>query len=118
MAVRDVDGKYAELQEVGNRLLDEALSVLYKEPEKPSGELRTIVVNSLPGQSRHEVLEVDRGDHPPPDAPHGIQLSRDGKSYFSQAVTKQFSLSGEFTIEAVQGVKGERLQLGEKLSLV
>jgi len=107
MAVRDTDAKFAEIHEVGTRLMEQAMAVLYRQPGKPSGGDRRFVLNNLPGISRREVLRVDKSNHDPPDAPHGIQLSRDEKSWFIQAVVETGTLSGGFNIDAVKEVKGE-----------
>ena len=107
IAVRDTDGKFAEIQKVGKTLLDEALSVLFRQPKTPSGGMQSLVINTLLGLKRIEVIRVEKGDKQAPDAPNGIQMTSDGKGHFVQAVIERGSLRGGLSIKAVQGLRGE-----------
>ena len=107
MAVRDAHGKYAELQEVGTRLFDETLAVLFRRPDKPSGVKKDVVINPLPGLHRVDVMQVAKHGASRPDAPNAIQLSKDGQSYYMLAVTESGSLGGGFSLNPVNPVKSE-----------
>ncbi|ORY32631.1 alpha-mannosidase [Naematelia encephala] len=113
IAVKDAQGKYVELQEMGSRLLDEALSVLYRQPKEDSGGKRQVLLNSLPGLERQEVLAV-RSLHQPrpgekhPDGPGEIQWSkRDGTLWFAVAGCEAGSHAGalDFRKNDESGVK-------------
>lgn len=86
ICVRDSDGKYAELQDVGRRLLDEAYGVLYG--TSMQGEERrgagALIINTLHMLDRREVIAMPNspGVRPKQQQRKGAQLSSDGERTF------------------------------------
>lgn len=61
ICVKDSDGKYAELQEVGKRLLDEAYGVLYgAAPPTKENKGTALIINTLHGINRREVVGIPK----------------------------------------------------------
>ena len=117
LAVRDVEGKHAELQRIGKQLVDEAFAVLYKQPKESSGAVIGIAVNTLPGLKRVEVIRVDRDSSKDiPDGLEGIQVSKDGKSYFLRASVGRGELGVQYKVGGLKGLKG-KLVRGERRRL-
>ena len=108
LAVRDVEKKHAELLETGKRLVNEAFAVLYKQPQKPSGDMMGLVVNTLPGLKRVEVIRVDKTSSKKiPDGLEGIQVSQDGNSYFCRASVEKGVLGTQYVVGKMKGLKGK-----------
>ncbi len=112
ICVRDSDGKYAELQEVGQRLLDEAYAVLYG-TATPTRENKgnAIVINTLHGINRREVLAMPNPSVVPAGstvrARKGAQLSSDGTRTFVLVESIGGALCGNLSDGGVGEVKGE-----------
>lgn len=94
-AVRDTDAKFEEIRQAGGRMIEDAFQVIYPHAKDPSGMMREVCINTLPGSwERMGVLEIQRGENEDVLDDLGVQVSRDGKSYFVAASTPKGGLIG------------------------